>query len=103
MPSFWTERAKAEGIRGAVYIVHAECQRGWSSDDHLIDHGPIMEMVGKTYRNLHKAVEVASKRTGRYSSAATLVVKDAQNRKWKVDTSANFGICGRRVPALVPV
>jgi hypothetical protein len=103
MTNWWTKRAQAEGIRGAVSVVDAEIQRGWSSSDHLIDDSAIKQMVGWKYRNLRAAVEAASNCTGKHSSAATLVVKDAQGRKWKVDTSANFGICGRRVPALVPV
>lgn len=100
--SYWTTRAQAMGIRGAVTIESVHVQRGWDARDHMIDESAARALAGRECRSLAAAVAAADRTTGRHSAAVTMTVAHA-GRRYVVDTSAGLGIPGRHTTAIAAV
>lgn len=81
---------------GAVTVIDAWNQRGWSREDHLLDDGPLSALVGRTFRSLYAMRKAAH----RLSESYPAVEYTMGSRKYRYDGSANLGIPGRHVPMI---
>jgi hypothetical protein len=97
--NFWTVKGAAEGIRGSVMILRCAPQRGWTGGrDHLIDDSAAQALAGSHYRSLLAAVRAGH--AARDTSAAVTILVATNRGPFTIDTSADFGIPGRNVPAV---
>jgi hypothetical protein len=97
--NFWTLKGEAHGIRGAVTILRCTPQRGWTGGrDHLIDDSAAEALAGRDYRSLLAAVRAGH--AARDTSAAVTIRVVTNRGAFSIDTSADFDIPGRSVPAV---